>query len=60
MPRFPFVAALLCTLVLSACGQSGPLYVPGNPSRIPAPPEQPQDDATSEQDEDDEKSSGSR
>lgn len=27
-------ALLLCCLLLAACGQSGPLYLPGNPSRI--------------------------
>ena len=31
---------LLLTLVLGACGQSGPLYVPGDPSTIHPPPEQ--------------------
>lgn len=31
-------AALLLLLALSACGQSGPLYIPGNPSRIEQPP----------------------
>ena len=33
---------LLLTLVLGACGQSGPLYVPGDPSTIHPPPEQAQ------------------
>ena len=28
------LALLLACLVLAACGQSGPLYLPGNPSRI--------------------------
>jgi predicted small lipoprotein YifL len=31
------IMALTCaaaTLALSACGQSGPLYLPGNPSRV--------------------------
>ena len=31
---------LLLTFVLGACGQSGPLYVPGDPSTIHPPPEQ--------------------
>ena len=31
--------ALLLSLSLGACGQSGPLYVPGDPSSIKAPPE---------------------
>ena len=33
------LAALLLTLTLAGCGQSGPLYVPGDPSSIKAPPE---------------------
>lgn len=47
---FPFVALL----ILSACGQSGPLYLPGNPSQVqepPPPPEQPD-----ERDEDEDES----
>lgn len=28
------LAALLLVLFLNACGQSGPLFVPGNPSSI--------------------------
>lgn len=35
---------LLLTLVLAGCGQSGPLYVPGEPSTIHPPPEQTQQD----------------
>jgi len=27
-------ALALCSVILAACGQSGPLYLPGNPSRI--------------------------
>ena len=47
------LAILACTyLVLGAgCGQSGPLYIPGNPSRVEYPP--PADDAE-QQDKDDE------
>jgi predicted small lipoprotein YifL len=33
-------AGILLTLVLAGCGQSGPLYIPGNPSTIHPPPEQ--------------------
>lgn len=34
------LSLLLLTALLSACGQSGPLYLPGNPSEIrAAPPE---------------------
>ena len=28
------LALLIVCLALAACGQSGPLYLPGNPSRI--------------------------
>lgn len=32
------LAAILLTLgLLAACGQSGPLYLPGNPSEVQAP-----------------------
>lgn len=31
-------AALLLVFLLGACGQSGPLYIPGDPSRIEQPP----------------------
>ena len=33
-------AGILLTLFLAGCGQSGPLYIPGNPSTIHPPPEQ--------------------
>ena len=36
------LAALLLAFVLGACGQSGPLYIPGDPSSIDPPPEQSQ------------------
>jgi predicted small lipoprotein YifL len=53
MPRriLPFVALLL----LSACGQSGPLYLPGNPSQVQPPPP-PAEPAEREDDEDDDES----
>jgi len=38
--------ALLITLILFGCGQSGPLYVSGNPSTI-----QPSSDQTNAEDE---------
>jgi len=37
-------AGILLTLFLAGCGQSGPLYIPGNPSTIHPPPEQPGQD----------------
>ena len=33
-------AALAFMLLFSGCGQSGPLYVPGNPSTMAVPPSQ--------------------
>jgi predicted small lipoprotein YifL len=32
--RLISLLAAACSLTLAACGQSGPLYLPGNPSRI--------------------------
>ncbi len=35
-----FLLALCFTFLLAGCGQSGPLYLPGNPSQVTAvPPE---------------------
>jgi len=48
MRRFLSVLAALSFLfVAHGCGQSGPLYIPGNPSRIEHPP--PPDDSTAEE-----------
>ena len=33
------LASLLLVVALAGCGQSGPLYVPGDPSSIQTPPE---------------------
>ena len=33
-------AALALMFLFSGCGQSGPLYVPGNPSHMTVPPSQ--------------------
>ncbi len=41
---------LLLILLFAGCGQSGPLYVPGDPSSIQAPAEEPK--ASEEEDED--------
>ncbi len=43
------LTALAFLLLLSACGQSGPLYIPGNPSEVREPPAE-----TSNSDEDEE------
>lgn len=41
---------MLTAMLLAGCGQSGPLYLPGNPSQVQAPPAEIED----EEDEDDE------
>ncbi len=44
--------ALIAALGVVACGQKGPLYLPGNPSEIrPEPPEEQQDDDEDDEDE---------
>ena len=40
--------ALFVVLLIAGCGQSGPLYIPGNPSRIESPPP-PAEDAGEEE-----------
>ena len=45
--------ALLASLLfmfLVGCGQSGPLYVPGDPSTVQPPPESQQNDNDDEED----------
>ena len=44
------LAALLFILFLAGCGQSGPLYVPGDPSSIEPPAEQAENDDEQEED----------
>jgi predicted small lipoprotein YifL len=52
MKRLPLlIAALAFTFLFSGCGQSGPLFIPGNPSTMAVPPPQP---ATSEDDSEEE------
>jgi predicted small lipoprotein YifL len=34
------IAILACVFIVSGCGQSGPLYIPGNPSTMAVPPSQ--------------------
>jgi len=41
------LAALSFVVLASGCGQSGPLYISGNPSKIQEPP--PADEATAEE-----------
>lgn len=49
------LAILLFAFALAACGQSGPLYVPGDPSSVqqpqPVPEADENDDENSEDDE---------
>jgi predicted small lipoprotein YifL len=53
MKRLTFLtAALACLFLFSGCGQSGPLYVPGNPSTMAVPPSQ---DADNEDDQEEER-----
>ncbi len=44
------IAACLLVMMLVGCGQSGPLYLPGNPSEIrqPAPDDQEKPDEDAE------------
>lgn len=46
------VAAIVLSLMLSGCGQSGPLYIPGDPSQIAVPPSE-SPDAEEEKEESD-------
>ena len=59
MKRLTFlIAAFAFTFLFSGCGQSGPLYVPGNPSQMAVPPSQPPpDEEEAEAEEDNGKSS---
>ncbi len=41
---FISIAAISFILLFSGCGQSGPLYVPGNPSTMAVPPSQTADE----------------
>ena len=41
---FRVFAAILLFAFAAGCGQSGPLYIPGDPSTVQTPPQQPQDD----------------
>jgi len=56
MQRFILAVATIAALfVVTGCGQSGPLYLPGNPSRMetlpPAPTGSEQQQGTEQQDE---------
>lgn len=50
------IGTLLLILLVAGCGQSGPLYVPGDPSSIQSPPEEPKESEEKDEDvEDDDK-----
>ncbi|MGB5511267.1 MAG: lipoprotein [Woeseiaceae bacterium] len=56
MQRFILaIAAMASLFIVSGCGQSGPLYLPGNPSRIETLPPAP---TGSEQEQSKEKEKG--
>lgn len=47
------LAALLFVLFLAGCGQSGPLYIPGEPAATEAPSAQAESDEERENDDED-------
>lgn len=49
------IAALFLLMILIGCGQSGPLFIPGDPSEIEV---QSEPRGAAEEDEDDEESAG--
>jgi predicted small lipoprotein YifL len=50
------LGTLFLILLIAGCGQSGPLYVPGDPSSIQAPAEEPKEGEAKDEDaEDDDK-----
>ena len=48
------LATLFLLGALTGCGQSGPLYVPGDPSSINVPPETPKTEEEGDEDGEDE------
>jgi len=48
---FAVLAAISFLFAAAGCGQSGPLYIPGNPSKIQQPPPQAESTADEEQEE---------
>lgn len=48
---FKILVTLVFACIIGGCGQSGPLYIPGNPSTVavpPPPPEPPAEEADQE------------
>ena len=54
MTRFTLLLVAFLGSLLAACGQSGPLYLPGDPSEIKEPP-RPVETRSEEDEEPDEK-----
>ncbi|MFQ5608748.1 MAG: lipoprotein [Woeseiaceae bacterium] len=54
------IAAVFLVFALAACGQSGPLFLPGNPSevQVPASQQQPERAETEEDNEEEEDDDG--
>ena len=50
MTRIAYLLSLF--LFLAGCGQSGPLYLPGDPTEIREPPEQPVEGDKEDEEED--------
>jgi len=50
------LSILLLAFALGACGQSGPLYVPGDPSEIQTSPQAPEADEDNDENGEDEES----
>jgi len=50
------IATLFLVGLLAGCGQSGPLYVPGDPSSINVPQQPPETDDESDEDGEDDDS----
>ena len=48
-----FLTALFAILFVTACGQTGPLYVPGSPSRMEVPPPTAEEEAEEKAEESD-------
>ena len=48
-----FLTALFAILFVTACGQTGPLYVPGSPSRMEVPPPEAEEEGEEKADESD-------
>lgn len=53
MKRLTLILTAVSSLFLfAACGQSGPLYVPGNPSTMAVPPSNPESEEQSNEEQD--------